>query len=82
MAKELGFSPRTLIGNIPNKTQRWKALVNIWIRDLYESRMQKSKSKRADVLPDFPERYREHTPGPDWELDGLFEIPDLPETAG
>jgi hypothetical protein len=37
-AKELGFTPRSLIKNVPNKSQRWKAPVNIWIRDLYDER--------------------------------------------
>jgi hypothetical protein len=36
MAKELGFRPRTLIKNVPGKTQQWKAPVKNWIRDLYE----------------------------------------------
>jgi predicted nucleotidyltransferase len=35
MAKELGFSPKSLIRNIPSPTQQWKASVKIWIRDLY-----------------------------------------------
>lgn len=38
MAKELGMSPRSLIKNVPNKTQQWKAPVKEWIRDLHEKR--------------------------------------------
>ena len=38
MAKELGMSPRGLIKNIPSKAQRWKAPVNLWIRNLYAKR--------------------------------------------
>ena len=38
MAKALGLSPRTLMKNNPTPTQRWKAPVKYWIRDLYEKR--------------------------------------------
>jgi len=38
MAKELGFKPRSLIKNIPAKSQPWKAPVREWIRDLYATR--------------------------------------------
>ena len=37
MAKELGFKPRTLLKNIPNKAE-WKAPVTEWVRDLYAKR--------------------------------------------
>jgi hypothetical protein len=36
MAKELGMGPRSLMKNIPNPNQRWKAPVAVWIRELYE----------------------------------------------
>jgi hypothetical protein len=35
MAKRLGFRPGSLIRARPNKTDRWKAPVNEWVRDLY-----------------------------------------------
>lgn len=35
MAKELGFAPRNLIKNIPNKAQPWKLPVHLWIREMY-----------------------------------------------
>ena len=38
MAKELGFSPKTLIRNIPSPKEQWKAPVKVWIRDLYEEK--------------------------------------------
>ncbi|MBN1420301.1 MAG: hypothetical protein JXP34_16090 [Planctomycetes bacterium] len=41
MAKELGFRPKNLIRNIPSKSQRWKAPVKVWIRQLYEERRKK-----------------------------------------
>ena len=45
MAKELGIGPRSLIKNIPTPTQRWKAPVEDWVRDLYEKR-QPSATRR------------------------------------
>ena len=38
MAKELGMSPRSLIKNTPNRSERWKAPVEDWVRDLHERR--------------------------------------------
>lgn len=37
-AKELGLSPQALIKNVPSRSQKWKAPVKDWIRDLYEKR--------------------------------------------
>lgn len=34
MAKEMGLNPRSLIKNIPSRTQKWKAPVNVWIREM------------------------------------------------
>lgn len=47
MAKELGFSPRNLMKNVPNKDQPWKAPVHVWVRDLYEARQEKAARKKA-----------------------------------
>ena len=41
MAKEMGLNPKSLIKNIPNKNEQWKAPVKIWIRDMYEDRFGK-----------------------------------------
>lgn len=38
MAKALGFQPRSLIKNIPDPRQAWKAPVRDWVRDLYRKR--------------------------------------------
>ena len=38
MAKELGINPRSLIKNIPAKSQPWKAPVREWIRELHAKR--------------------------------------------
>jgi len=45
MAKEMGLNPLSLIKNIPNKNQLWKAPVEDWVRDMYEKRHVKSKKK-------------------------------------
>lgn len=47
MAKELGFSPRNLMKNVPNKSQPWKAPVHVWVRDLYEAKQEKAARKKA-----------------------------------
>ena len=47
MAKELGFDPRTLIKNIPSKSQKWKAPVHVWIRDLYDARQYELSRRQA-----------------------------------
>ena len=46
MAKELGLNPKSLIKNIPNKNEQWKAPVKDWIHDMYEKRQQKMKKKQ------------------------------------
>src|SRR6266849_1934593 len=66
MAKELGFQPKSLIKNIPDPSQKWKAPVNEWIRSLHEEKFGARKRasdlaapvKRAPVIefrnPDHP----------------------------
>ncbi len=38
MAKELGMGPKSVIKNIPNRSERWKEPVGEWIRKLYRKR--------------------------------------------
>ncbi len=38
MAKEMGLNPKSLIKNIPNKSEQWKAPVKDWIHEMYEKR--------------------------------------------
>jgi len=45
MAKELGFKPRSLIKNIPAKSQPWKAPVREWIRELYAKRFGETRGR-------------------------------------
>jgi len=47
MAKEMELNPRSLIKNIPNKNQQWKAPVSIWIQEMYQERQEKAKKKKA-----------------------------------
>ena len=46
MAKEIGLNPKSLIKNIPNKKEQWKAPVKIWIREMYEERQEKAEKKK------------------------------------
>ena len=47
IAKELGLNPRSLIKNIPSKTEQWKLPVKDWIRQMYQKRQEKSERKKA-----------------------------------
>ena len=47
MAKELGLTPRSLIKNIPSRSEPWKAPVAVWIRELHRKRQQKAARRRA-----------------------------------
>ena len=47
MAKELGLNPRSLIKNIPNRAEPWKAPVHVWIREMYEKRGSQSGLRAA-----------------------------------
>ena len=49
MAKELGIGPRSLIKNIPARTQQWKSPVEDWVRDLYDQRRRKAARKRPGI---------------------------------
>ncbi len=41
MAKQLGFSPKTLIANQPGPNEPWKAPVKDWVRSLHEKKFEK-----------------------------------------
>ena len=47
MAKEMGLNPRSLIKNIPSKSQPWKSPVKEWICEMYERRQEKAAKKKA-----------------------------------
>ena len=46
IAKELGLNPKSLIKNIPNMREQWKAPVSVWIREIQEERQNKSLQKQ------------------------------------
>ena len=48
MAKELGFSPQSLIKNLPSPRQAWKLSVKDWIRELHETRFGRKTSGPSD----------------------------------
>lgn len=47
MAKEMGLNPKSLIKNIPNKSEQWKAPVSVWIQEMYQKRQEKALKKKA-----------------------------------
>jgi hypothetical protein len=51
ITKEMGLNPRSLIKNLPNKSEPWKAPVAIWVREMYQKQQEKSlrKGKKATV---------------------------------
>ena len=46
MARELGLNPRSLLKNIPSKTQQWKLPVKEWIREMYQKLQDKAAKRR------------------------------------
>ncbi len=47
IAKELGLNPRSLIKNIPSKSEPWKLPVKAWILEMYEKRQEKTARDKA-----------------------------------
>ena len=47
MAKEMGLNHRSLIKNIPSKSEPWKSPVKDWIRDMYQKRQKKATKRKA-----------------------------------
>lgn len=45
MSKEMGVNPKSLIKNIPSRSEMWKASVKDWIDDMYDKRQRKSQQK-------------------------------------
>lgn len=46
IAKELGLNPKSLMKNIPTKSEQWKAPISVWIREIQEKRQRKSLLKQ------------------------------------
>jgi hypothetical protein len=45
LAKKLGLNPKSLIKNIPSKSQQWKAPIKIWLREIEAKRNKKAEQK-------------------------------------
>ena len=71
-AKELGLKPRSLIKNIPSKSQQWKAPVKYWIRDLYEKQQIKIAARKASKL-------NKPSPAPSESVSSLSSEPIPPD---
>lgn len=70
MAKEMGIGPRSLIKNIPNKSQAWKAPVEDWVRDLYRERKEKA-ARKARLKGENQGQHPTADLGVDLEVEGL-----------
>ena len=46
LAKRLGLNPRSLIKNIPSKSEPWKAPVKDWLHEIDAKRQKKSAQKQ------------------------------------
>lgn len=46
LAKRLGINPRSLIKNIPSKSEPWKAPVNEWLHEIDAKRQKKADAKQ------------------------------------
>jgi hypothetical protein len=46
LAKRLGLNPKSLVKNIPSKSEPWKAPVKVWLHEIDEKRKAKSEQKR------------------------------------
>jgi hypothetical protein len=60
MARELGMGPRSLVKNIPNPKQRWKAPVGVWVRNLYAKKTGKRDPAPAQVRVPRPAAEPDH----------------------
>ena len=52
LAKRLGLNPRSLVKNIPSRSEPWKAPVNVWLHEIDAKRQKKAmqRQKRRDKL--------------------------------
>ena len=46
LAKRLGLNPRSLIKNIPSRSEPWKAPVKDWLHEIDEKRQKKAAQKQ------------------------------------
>lgn len=63
LAKRLGLNPRSLVKNIPSKSEPWKAPVSVWLHEIEAKRQKKAaqkqrrraKTKQAEAASDTKE---------------------------
>jgi len=48
LAKQLGLNPKSLIKNIPSKSEPWKASVSDWLHEMEAKRNKKSAQKQRN----------------------------------
>ena len=46
LTKRLGLNPRSLIKNIPNKSEPWKAPVSVWLHEIDAKHQKKAAQKQ------------------------------------
>ena len=46
LAKKLGLNPKSLMKNVPNKSEPWKAPVGVWLRKIEAKRQKKADQKQ------------------------------------
>lgn len=46
LAQRLGLNPKSLIKNIPSKTEPWKAPVSMWLQEIDAKRTKKTEQKK------------------------------------
>ena len=63
LAKKLGIDPKSLMKNIPSKSQPWKAPVGVWLREIDAKRQKKSEQKlRRRETTKAPKQTQSSTP--------------------
>ena len=77
MAKELGMTPRSILKNIPKKSELWKAPVRDWIRGLHAKRFGRGIDEEYP-LPDEDAGGDVHDEGDDVSREDMVPPDDIP----
>lgn len=46
LAKKLGLNPKSLIKNIPNKSEPWKAPISTWLHEIDAKRTKEAEQRK------------------------------------
>lgn len=76
MAKELGLAPHSLVKNIPNRSEPWKAPVEEWVRRLHEEKFRHRRTS-STAAPSPPPAPPTPAPRPDIAVPPLDPAPHL-----